>query len=69
MFRLALILFFGSLVVLCVYGLVHGKKETLLLLRRFLYLALGLIVLIGLIFLYSVEEVRFGLDWIKNVFI
>lgn len=68
MVRLALIFFLGGLVVLCIYRLMHGKKETLLLLRRFSYLALSFIGLIGLIFLYSVEEVRIGLDFFKSFF-
>ena len=66
--RLALFLLFGSLLTLFVYRIIHGKEETLLLLKRFAYLLVGALAAVGMIFLSSVEEVRKFLYWVGNIF-
>ena len=67
--RLILIFSVGILASVLIFWLVYGKEQTATLLKRFFYITLLFLGLIGLIFLDSVEELKVPLDFLKSLLI
>ena len=68
MSRLAIILAFAGVLVVLIYWVVHGKRETILLLKRSFYLLVMISIIIMGIFLFSVEEVVSVFHWVRDFF-
>ena len=68
MSRLAIMLALSGILVVLIYWIVHGKQETILLLKRSFYLFTMISIIIMGIFLFSVKEVVSVFHWVRDFF-